>query len=121
MEEARRRSWPVTASPYGPEEDREAEAGSVRLELAVPGHDAHRIRVLQRGNTIEVAYHDGQPPGPAEAQYVFAAGEERGAIGEAFDFVDGVLSGRVLAVREPLPWWARWVVRSESALRFRDA
>ena len=120
MAQAKRRSWAMTHHPYGLEQDPEAEPGSVRLEIPVPGRDAHRVLVLQRGNTIEIAYHDGQPPGPVEAQFVFAPGEEEGAIGEAFDFVDEILDGRVLAVREPLAWWVRLLVRkSGSALRFR--
>jgi hypothetical protein len=119
LDEAARRSWVMTHRPYGPEEDRDAEPGSIRLEIPVPGRDTHRVHVLQRGNTVEIAYHDGLPPGPAEAQFIFAPGEEEGAIGEAFDFVDEILDGRVLAVREPLAWWARLMVRSDSALRFR--
>jgi len=119
---AERRSWPAKPLPYGPEEDYEAEVGSVQFEIPMPGQDSHRIRVLQRGNTIEIAYDDGLPPGPAEAQYVFKPGEEAGAIGEAFDFVDEILVGRVLAVREPLAWWVRLLVRgSDTALRFRRA
>ena len=122
VDEAKRRSWPSSQRSYGPEEDHEAEVGSVQLELPVPSRDAHRIRVLQRGNTIEIAYDDGLPPGPAEAQFVFKPGEEAGAIGEAFDFVDELRDGRVLAVREPLAWWVRLLARnSDTALRFRRA
>lgn len=121
LEEAARRAWAATSYPYGPDQDREAERGSVRLEVSVPGLGSHRIDVLQRGNTIEVAYTDGSPPGPAESQFVFGRGEEAGAIHAAADFVDDLRSGRVVAVREPLPWWVRPFVRgATTALRFRD-
>jgi hypothetical protein len=120
LEEAARRSWGATSHPHGPDRDRDAAPGSVRLDVPVPGRDAHRIEVLQRGNAIEVAYTDGLPPGPVESQFVFDPGEEREAIRAASDFVDALRSGRVTVIREPLPWWVRPFVRgATTALRFR--
>jgi hypothetical protein len=106
MESVLRRypAWASFASGYGPEEDAEAEPGSVCFEVPSPAHGGrHRLRIYLRGNTIEIAYHDDRPPGPAEAQFVFSERDKREAIESALDFVSEIINDRVVVGREILP------------------
>ena len=123
VEEARRRAhpWAGEFQEYSSRRDPEAEQGSVCYAISIPNRPRHTLSILQRGNTVEVAYDDGLPPGPAEAQFVFGEGEEVGAIGEAFDFVDAILAGHIDVIREPSAWWIRLLFRGhDSLLRFRE-
>lgn len=120
VEEARRRAYPWAEQFHEYADDREAEPGSVCYVIPVPGRPNHTLSLLQRGDTIEVAYDDGVPPGPAEAQFIAGPAEEADDVGNAFDFVDDIFAGRVTAVREPLPWWVRLMRRDcDSLLRFQ--
>jgi hypothetical protein len=119
LEEAKRRAVPATVEPHAPGDAREADPDSVSLTIPIADRPTHRLNVLQRGDTIEVAYHDGLPPGPAEAQFILERGQEPAVVRHAFDFVEAILQWRVRAVREPLPWWVRLVRRDcDSLLRF---
>lgn len=85
VEEARRRAYPWADQFHDYGNDREAEPGSICYVVPMPDRPTHTLSLLQRGDTIEVAYDDGVPPGPAEAQFIVGSGEEAGGIGNAFD------------------------------------
>ena len=103
--------WRALAKPYGPDDDREAEPGSVRLSLPMPGEPAHQIEVLQRGNTIEVAYHCGPACGAAERQFVFGDGDIELVAGHVRDFLDAIFTRQTVIVRKRLGPITRWLRR----------
>ena len=122
VEEARRRHYPWAGNfqEYGVRNDREAKPGSIRYVIPMPARPGHTLSVLQRGYTLEVSYDDGIPPGPAEMQFDADPELDPVVIGGAFNLVDAILAGRIVALREPLPLWVR-LLRSDcdSLLRFR--
>jgi hypothetical protein len=93
--------WRDFADVHRGEAHYELEPGSLTVELASPvaGRN-HRLGVQHRGDTFEVFYSDGEPPGPAEAQYIFAPGEERRAAAGAVQLMADVVEERVVTVRE---------------------
>jgi len=68
-----------------------------------PTRAGHRVDVIQRANTFEVAYSDGLPPGPAERLFVFGgSGQRREAVEALVAFLEGLFAGRVVVYRERL-------------------
>ena len=45
-------------------------AGDCSFSIAPPACPSHRLYIVTRGNSVEVRYDDGQPPGPAEKLFV---------------------------------------------------
>ena len=101
--------------------DAEADPGSVVLRFSHPRRRERQLRIVQRGNALEVTYSDGSPPGPAESLFVFRDDiERRAAIEAALEFVGGFFSGAIVAYRERLGRASRWLRRDNqpSFLRF---
>ncbi len=94
--------WGRWARPYGPEDDPAADPESVSFEVPSPTHHSHSLRILLRGNSVEVHYDDGSPPGAAEKLFVFETGEEGSAFAAVVAFVADVVDERVVVGRERL-------------------
>lgn len=116
-------AWESCAMPYGPEDDREARPGSVRLSLPLPHEPAHRLDVALRGNTIEVAYECGPSCGRAEQQFIVIGEGFTPVVAEVCDFVESLLGGQTVVVRERLGRITRWLRRDgiTELARFRSA
>jgi hypothetical protein len=116
--------WEPHVFAHGPEDDPQAEEGSVEFRIPAPLEPAHRLEITQRGNTIEIAYDCGAPCVRAEVQYVWRDDDE---IADAMQgmraFLSDLSAGRVVVVRETLGTIVRFVRRdgvSELA-QFRPA
>lgn len=92
--------WRAQPVPYGPADDPDALEGSVKLSLPVPHEAAHRLEVVLRGNTIEIAYDCGPACGPAERQFIFSDDEIEPAVAAVCDFVESLMRGQIVVVRE---------------------
>ena len=90
--------------------------------IVPPKCPTHRLYVATRGNSVEVRYDDGKPPGPAEQTFI-DLDQSAPAVAEAVvAFVRDVMSGRVVVVRERLGMFARWIRPGcESLAWFRKA
>jgi hypothetical protein len=97
-------AWASYARAYGPDEDPCAEPGSVCFEVPSPAHDGeHLLGIYLRGNTIEIAYEDNRPPGPAEMQFVFLDPDKTEPLEAALAFVADIMNDRVVVGRQRLP------------------
>lgn len=99
--------WARFLVDYGPQDDPQAAPGSIQLTVLPPAHPGHTLRVLLRGNTVEVVYDDARPPGPAEQVFAFNRPHVRDAARAVVAFVQEVIAERVVVVREPLGWVTR--------------
>src|SRR5687768_16524566 len=95
-------AWAQHVLPYGPADDPEAQDRSVRLSIPAPAAVAHRLEIVQRGNTIEVAYDCATPGLRAEQQFVFGDDNLADVIAEVQTFVNRLCAGELVVVREPL-------------------
>jgi hypothetical protein len=95
-------AWAAHVFPYGPADDPDANDRSVRLSIPAPAAAAHRLEIVQRGNTIEVAYDCGRPGLRAEQQFVFADDDLAEAVAEVQTFVNRLCAGELVIVREAL-------------------
>jgi hypothetical protein len=88
--------------------------GDCSFCIVPPEHPAHRLYVVTRhGSAVEVRYDDGVPPGPAEAYFV-QLDEDPAEVAEAVgEFVQDIIAGRVIVVRERIPFWVRWLRRND--------
>src|SRR5262245_59029718 len=92
------------------EDDPLPEPGSVVLRCAHPQRAQHQVSITQRGNTVEVAYSDGSPPGPAEALFVFQSAIDcSAAIKEAVEFLERIFGGDIIVYRERIGGVSRWL------------
>ena len=95
-------AWEAHVFPYGPEDDPEAKDRSVRLSIPAPAAIAHRLEIVQRENTIEVAYDCGRPGLRAEQQFVSGDDDLAEVIVEVQTFVNRLCAGELVIVEEPL-------------------
>jgi len=115
-------SWDQFLSDYGPADDTDAEPGSVQLAVPIPVYQDHTLRILLRGNSVEIAYDDARPPGPAEKLFIFEPPELRPAARAIADFLQQLLAEEIVVVREPLGFLGRLLRRDCTDLAwFRGA
>jgi hypothetical protein len=67
-----------------------------------PRYPTHRLYVAALGDSVEVRYDDGEPPGPAERMLVHLDRNPAAVAEAVVAFVRDVMSGRVVVVRERL-------------------
>jgi hypothetical protein len=81
------------------------------------------LEIVQRGNTIEVAYDCGLPGLRAERQFIFSEGEVAKAVAEVRTLVNALCEGEVVVVRARLGKLVRAVRRDgvEELAWFRTA
>ena len=70
--------------------------------MVPPAHPSHRLQVVTRGNSVEVRYDDGEPPGPAEKLWVDLNRGPAAVADEVIRFLRELMSGRMVVVRERL-------------------
>jgi hypothetical protein len=104
--------WQAHVFPYGPEDDPQAEEGSVKFCIPAPKEPTHRLEIAQRGNTVEIAYDCGSLALRAEAQFIW---HNDGDIADAMEgvraFLSDLIAGRVVVVRESLGKIVRFLRR----------
>ena len=90
--------------------------------MTSPAYHNHELSVVTRGNSVEVRYDNGEPPGPAETLFVDLDKDPEGVAQDVNKFVGDVITGRVVVVREPLGIFSRWLRRDRRSLaRFQSA
>lgn len=93
-------SWEQYASPA--DVHREASPGSIQFSIPVPASPRHRLRIYQLGNSVEVAYDDGHPSGPAEKLFVSFDEKPKEVAQAMVRFLRALVTEEVVVVREPL-------------------
>lgn len=93
------------------------------FEVAPPAHPAHRLKVVLRGNAVEVRYDDSQPPGPAEKMFVDFDRHPQRASQDVVAFLRDFTEGRIVVARSPLGLLVRLMrgERCQSLAAFRSA
>jgi hypothetical protein len=87
-----------------------------------PGHPTHRLYVAALGDSVEIRYDDGEPPGPAERMLVRLDRDPAAVAEGVVAFVRDLTSGRVVVARERLDWFGRLIRRDcKSLVWFREA
>lgn len=91
--------------------------------VAPPNHPGHRLSVVMRGNSAEVRYDDGEPPGPAEKLFVDMDREPVAVADAAIAFIHDLMNNRILVVRERLGVITRFIRRdrAQSVPSFRQS
>lgn len=95
-------SWDRFVSLYRATDDREAEPGSIALSVPAPKHPDHRLEIVQRGNTVEVAYDCGRPGLRAERQFVSDGGEIDAFVDAVSQFVSRICAAEIVVAVEPV-------------------
>ena len=97
------------------------DADNCSFCVVPPMHPTHRLYVLTRGNSVEVRYDDAGPPGPAEKVFI-GLDEHPAEVGTAVaGFVQNLICGRIVVVRERLGRLVRWLRRDcDSVASFRS-
>jgi len=106
--------WEQYASILGPEDHADAAPGSVQLSVPVPASAQHRLLIRQLGNTIEVAYDDARPPGPAEKLFVHFDEAPREVARAVVGFLKDLVSENIVVVREPIGPFVRFLRRDDA-------
>lgn len=79
-----------------------SDADEVCLSLPIPDNPPHRLDLRVMATEVEIAWDDGQPPGPAEKLFIFDASERAEAHRVVADLVADLRAGEVLVVRQRL-------------------
>ncbi|HZD03626.1 MAG TPA: hypothetical protein VE173_01875 [Longimicrobiales bacterium] len=87
-----------------------------------PTCPGHVLGLVIRGNTVEITYHDGVAPGPAERLYAVPAGEEEEAAAAVVADLRRIVAGEVVVTVEPLGRVTRTLRRDgvRHLLRFEE-
>lgn len=73
--------------------------GDCSLSIVPPTNPTHRLDVVTRGDSVEVRYHYGEPPGPVEALFVDLDRHPLEVAESIVGFVHDIIDGRVVVVR----------------------
>jgi len=91
--------WDSAIHGHGPSDD----SGDLEIvTVTPPAHPAHRLDVVLRGHSVEVRYHDTQPPGPAEKLFVDFEHNPEAASNAVVAFLRDLTEGRVVVARRRL-------------------
>jgi hypothetical protein len=98
----------------------EEAVGEQVVKGDVPGRAGHELSVVLSDAEATVAYRDGLPPGPAEKLFIWGDAPASEGIEAVVRFVDDLIRGETVLVRERIPALARLLRRdgAESLLRF---
>ena len=97
-----RRALPDVGNTAVLPSEKNGDAGEWSFCIVPPGYPSHRLQVDTRGDSVEVRYDDGEPPGPAEKLWVGLDKEPAAVAAEVIGFLRELMSGRVVVVRERL-------------------
>ena len=91
------------------------------FSIVPPAHPAHRLSLVIQGNSVEIRYDDGNPPGPAEKLFVELDKHSVEVAEAVVAYLQDVISGRVVVVRKRLSRWIRWLRKDcDSMARFES-
>ncbi|MGI8972176.1 MAG: hypothetical protein ACR2HB_15955 [Dehalococcoidia bacterium] len=103
--------WLPFAQAYEPVDPRENESdlGSLYLQVPSPVPKSRQyLGVHHRGDTFEVFHSDGEPPGPAEAQFIFASRNVHEVAAAAVDLLAEIAAERIVLGRDRTPRFLRF-------------
>jgi hypothetical protein len=103
--------WLPFAEVYEPVDPRdESDPGSLYLRVPSPVPNSRQhLGVHHRGDNFEVFYGDGEPPGPAEALFIYKPRSVREVATAAVDFLAEIVAERILLGRERPPRFLRFL------------
>jgi hypothetical protein len=97
--------WLKYAAFFNPECGTEDDSRSLCLQVPSPSDSQCWLSIVDRCDCIEVAFSDGQPPGPAEKQFGDCRdGFHKACVENALQFVKEIVADEVVVVRERRPW-----------------
>lgn len=116
--------WPEWSVQLREQAQRPPVNEEMAFSIDVPHRSGHTLQVaVRRHCEIEVRYADGQPPGPAEMLFALAHVPTEDGVEDIVQYVGRIRTGKIVVVRERIPWWAR-LLRGDaigSTLRFVDS
>lgn len=74
------------------------------MRVYSPADEKSYLSILERGDSIEVSFNDGDPPGGAESQRICEEGTESSCVEAALEFIQEIIDEKVVIERERSTW-----------------
>ncbi|HEX8737073.1 MAG TPA: hypothetical protein VF721_17205 [Pyrinomonadaceae bacterium] len=82
---------------------------SLGLKIPSPATDRHFLLILERGDCIEVSFHDGNLGMIAERQMMCGQNNDNFCVEAAIEFLEEIVSEKVLIAKNHSSWLSRLI------------